>query len=178
METNWLIISGTKQNTCKTTLACRIIKKFGLSHQIVGIKISPHFHSLDSDLKIIEKNTDFTIAEEINPNRTKDSSRMLRAGALRVFYIQTGDENLSKVSEFLFRILKNNEFIVCESGGIRNIVEPALFFICNSKDNFDIKEKTKQLLPLADKWITFDGIDFDFDTKLLEIKENKWTIIP
>ena len=44
---NMLIVRGTGRNVGKTLSACNIIKQLAEKHNPVGVKISPHFHSLD-----------------------------------------------------------------------------------------------------------------------------------
>ena len=97
---HWLIIAGNGRNVGKTSLACSIINENSKKNTIIGLKFAPHFHPIEKNNKLIYKNANFTISEELNKEGSKDSSRMLAAGAQKVFYIQSLDDHLEKHQEF------------------------------------------------------------------------------
>lgn len=122
---NILILAGTGRNIGKTVLACRILAQLAKNHESMGVKISPHFHPLEEKQEYIHQSENFVIIEE-NSNTKKDSSRMLQAGADRVFYIQCKKEYLSDALERLFPLLNPEAPVVVESGGLYDLVEPGL----------------------------------------------------
>jgi len=81
-----LIISGTGRNTGKTTLACDIISYFSNQIEITGVKISPHFHKHGKHIESLFESELFNLYWEITENSEKDTSRMLKTGAAKVFY--------------------------------------------------------------------------------------------
>jgi len=173
---NFLILVGTNRNAGKTTLACNIISKFSINNKVVGLKISPHFHELDESEEIISRSGQFVIVEETRTDTEKDSSRMLNAGASKVFYLQVWDENLAPALDALFKLLDPDALVVCESGWVRNIVKPGLFLILNRMGDDDRKATINKYKNLADAWIDFDGENFDFDVDLLSIQDGKWNL--
>ena len=138
-----IVISGNSQNTGKTTLTCRIISE-NKDKNFTAIKISPHFHKLTSNLNIIEQvENQYVIAEEKDKNSQKDSSLMLKAGAGKVYYVQTKDEFLPKVLEKLNNIIDDNSYVIFESGGVIEFINPAIHIFL-IKEN-DIANKTKNI---------------------------------
>ena len=71
---NSLIIAGTGQNVGKTTLVCNIISE-NKAYNIIALKISPHFHKLAINDKIISQTPNYTIVEETKTDTNKDSSK-------------------------------------------------------------------------------------------------------
>jgi hypothetical protein len=173
---NWLIVYGTSRNAGKTTLITRIIRRFHPETPICAIKITPHFHHLEDEAVILAKTDDYVIVKEINPSTGKDSSRMLEAGADLVLYIQVWDNNLERVLPSIIKNLIPGSAVVCESGWARNLVEPGVFLIFNRKDEPEIKENVAKLKLLADRWVEFDGEDFNFKPEDLCYENRRWKL--
>jgi hypothetical protein len=169
-----LIIAGTGRNTGKTTLACAILRKFGSSHPIVSLKITPHFHRNIQSGTIVANESDFYIAEETDANNGKDSSRMLQAGARQSYFIMTKDEHLEAAFGKVLKLVPPETLLVCESGGLRNYIAPGLFFMMTNSET--AKPASEKLKLLADRMIKFDGKTIDFDINTIEIKEHRWTL--
>ena len=176
-QPNLLLIAGTGRNVGKTSLACALISQISISHRVIGVKISPHFHEHSSSEKIIVKSADFEIIEELNPIASKDSSRMLKAGASRVFYVQTkNDDVLIEVINELQQFWTNETAVICESGGLRHFIEPGLFLVCHSEDQPEMKPHLKVLEPKVDQFILFQENGFDFDLSKIKFGNNQWSI--
>jgi len=173
---NWLLIAGTQQKVGKTTLSCRIIRAHSVANQIVGIKVCPHFHQLAENEEIVAKTENYTICRENKPKRNKDSSKFLKAGARLVFYVQTTDEFLPEVIEIIDNYLQPNDLIVCESGGLRKYIKPAVFILCNRKDNPIIKESAQRWFEIADICTQFDDNQYDYDFNRLKVIDNEWVV--
>lgn len=173
---NWLIVYGTNRNAGKTTLITRIISRFHSEIPIVAIKISPHFHDIAEDAVLVAKTTDYVIVKETRTSTGKDSSRMLDAGANQVLYIQVWDNNLEQVLPVILENTIPGSVVICESGWARNLVQPGVFLILNRTGEPIIKESASRLKPLADRWIEFDGRDFDFSPEEIKIENGKWKL--
>lgn len=173
---NWLILVGTNRNAGKTTLACNIITGFSKEIPVTGIKISPHFHGLEENDRIISRGDEFTIVEETRAHTNKDSSRMLTAGADRVFYIQAWDNNLEKAVRELLDHIDPISPVICESGWIRNFIEPGIFLILSGVENTDTKGSILKLEGLDHHRVKFDGKGFDLDLDTLSFTGNRWVI--
>lgn len=173
---NLLLISGTGRNSGKTTLACNIISKFSVNYPIIAVKVSSHLNHVEESGKMIYQRENIYIAEESDTSKSKDSSRMLAAGAKKSFFIVVKDEQLIDAFTKIKGSIDKNDLIVCESGGLRNVVIPGLFFIVHHSENPSPKSESEKLKRFCDRWITFNGNNFDFSLNSLEIQNNKWNL--
>jgi len=141
---NLLLIAGTGTKSGKTTVACRIIEQFRALN-ITAIKISPHFHETTPGLKTIVEETGFAIYEETKPYSAKDTSRMLHAGALKVYFAKVLDDRLLFVFNRIKDLIPEGAPIVCESPALRNFIEPGVFIIISSETTRTRKDISKFL---------------------------------
>lgn len=178
ISSNWLLVMGTDRNAGKTSLICQVIQQYRNENGLTAIKISPHFHRLDKDEKILSLTDEYVIVEETKPETGKDSSRMLSAGAERVLYVQVWDQKLEKALMEIRKFLDPSAPVICESGWLRNILKPGAFAIVNRKGNDQMKESISRLKPLADVWFEFDGTGFDPSPSVITLEGNSWKINP
>ena len=171
-----LLIAGTGRNSGKTTFACSVINKFSRLFPVVAIKISPHLHEDRACVKPLFTGREFLVAEETDASGSKDSSRMLAAGARKSFFVMARDEQLPVAWLKARTLLTPHDMIVCESGGLRNLIVPGLFLIINNSLNKDAKKINKKYRRVCDHWITFDGAQFNFPIDSLIIRDNQWII--
>jgi hypothetical protein len=128
------VVAGSGRNSGKTTLVCKLIEQF--QHLgIISIKISSHFHAPVEGLIPFSGKPGYEIYEETNPHTLKDSSRMLRSGAEKVFYIQTMESCLEEAFSDLYQNLKSDKPIICESPSLVNYITPGLFVIMVATDS-------------------------------------------
>lgn len=163
---NMILIAGTDRNVGKTSLACELIRHFSSVHELVGIKISPHFHPKSHENELIHQSDHFIICKEINTDSQKDSSRMLKAGAHKVYYIEADDKYVSDA----FRIVAseiNSRPIICESAALRKFVHPGIFIFVDKNltsehyKHEDLKEKADFIVHTFENSINFRNIQFD-----------------
>ena len=171
---NWLLIAGNGRNTGKTSLACLFIENIKSKTTVFAIKIAPHFHDLNGESHILFKQTGITISEEVEKEGLKDSSRFLKSGAQKVFYVQCEDEQLQVALDFLLSKIPQDAPVICESGGMRKLVAPGMFLICYHPENQNWKERLHDLLPLASKMIAFKNDQFDIDSDKIQFKNAAW----
>jgi len=143
-----ILISGTGRNSGKTTMACKIIERLSSTHQVVAIKISPHPHQ-NQLLKPFISGNGFNVWKETTPPEGKDSWRMQKAGAQAVFYIESSNNALYQAFTETLQYIDKQSVIVCESGGLRNFIKPALFLMATNPAQTP-KPSSLELLPLAD----------------------------
>jgi hypothetical protein len=131
---NLILVTGTGSNSGKTSMVCRIIEQF--SHlKIISIKISPHYHETTTGLVQLSEKKGYSIYKETNTGTYKDTSRMLRAGAEKVFFAQVRERYIySAFCDIMGQIPANNP-IVCESAALRNYVDPGMLVIMTSKED-------------------------------------------
>lgn len=168
---NFLLIAGNGRNVGKTHLSCQVISHLAKSNKVIAIKISSHFHSIEEN-KVIVQNDNFIIIEESQVSQ-KDSWRMKQAGAQKVYFIMAAEENLEQAFSYLEKLLPE-EAIVCESGGLHELINPGAFLYVNKVGQELVKQNHLKFNP---ELIMNDGKNFDFDIARLEFKNNRFSIL-
>lgn len=155
--TNLIVVAGTGRNVGKTECACRLISTVSAQSEVYGLKVSTiypdegihhgsHQHGAAGVNLVEEKRLDLD----------KDTCRMLRAGARKVFYLQGEDAEIeSGFHHFLTQVPADSP-IVCESGSLHKFVEPALLIVVTSTDR-DIKWRAAELFEHPSLIIDSDG---------------------
>ncbi len=157
-DSNVLLIGGVGRNVGKTEFVCRVIEKISQTHQVYGLKVSviyPDerlFHGSHSDE--LEQSRLF---EETSADSRKDTSRMLRAGALQVFYLQSDEAGILKGYKEFRKIIPENAVIVCESNSLGEVLVPGLSIMVKSETS-EIKPRAIAQLKRADLTIVSDGV--------------------
>jgi molybdopterin-guanine dinucleotide biosynthesis protein len=173
-----LLIGSAGRKCGKTTLVCQIIQKFRKKN-ITAIKITligesdKDFHH---DLSVVGTK-EFIITEETRINTKKDTSRMLAAGASKVFWLRAEKRSLRKGFAALLERIGADAVCICESNSLRQIVEPGLFIMIKERDGSKVKQSAKEVLNLADKIISFYDDGFDNFLKDLRLADGKWLIL-
>lgn len=171
---NLLLIAGTGRNVGKTTLACKIIQHFSRDIDITGIKISPHFYQYVGETNIIVNSKNYILMEEITPLNNKDSSRMLKAGASKVYYMQASDYHLKRAVKDILHITGNQKPVVCESGELINYLIPGIFLMLTHSDVSCKKRLINHHKILVDTWLNFDEEEFNFNIDRLSFSNYSW----
>ena len=169
---NLLLVSGSNRNVGKTTLICKVIEKVSDYQDIVGVKITPHFHNSRINKRVIISKPDLFIAEELDTKSEKDSSKMLRAGATKVLYIEAKDSAYQEIAIFLKKYY-SEEIIVCESASLRKFIKPGIMCIVTS-DKKDMKPIVTEIKEHIDIWFDNSDDTFDFDISKISFENNKW----
>lgn len=168
-----IILSGNGQNVGKTTFACQVIKHLkNLDQKVYALKITPHFHT-EAPVHCIFKDERFILSLEKNSDTGKDSSRYLGAGADESFILQVKDDFLSDAIHYTFSMIPKKVKVIAESGGLRRIIEPQLFFFLMKDRKDAIKESAIGLHQLANKIILFDGKGFSENVEKIQLKNEQ-----
>jgi hypothetical protein len=172
---NLLLIAGTGRNTGKTTLACEIIKQTSVKRQVIGLKISPHFHGGTESLRPIGRTDNYNLYEEtLSDISGKDSSKMLASGAEQVFYIEVLDEFILEAFQFLLNHIPENTAVVCESPALRNVVIPGLFIIVDNISQQNKKQDVLKKKDIADFFIETDKTELNEVIKSIRFDSSGW----
>ena len=168
-----LLISGSARNVGKTSFMRRVIAQ-NASHQLVAIKITPHFHEPTSGLTPIFVSENYRIYQETDASLGKDSSLFLQAGAQTVFYIQTTDAYLEEAFTRATEQLLPEQPILVESAILRTILVPELYvFIQKSYE--EVKPSAVEMQKLADIIVYSDSGQFSMDPTTITF-DQKWNI--
>lgn len=171
---NLIIIAGTGTKSGKTSMACKIIEQFK-THNITAIKISPHLHETSDGLIALSEEKGYAIYEETNGDTTKDTSRMLRSGASKVYFATVWDDKLPDV---FFKIMKDipaDSPVICESPALRNFVEPGVFILMTSGSINKFKD-INHLKSLPHLMFKLEELK-DLDQIPIRFAEGKWEAI-
>jgi hypothetical protein len=169
---NLLLITGTGNKSGKTTLACRIIAQ-SVNKGVAAIKITPHFHETTDGLILLREEKGYSVYEETNQDTRKDTSRMLRAGARKVFFAKVTDNDLLSAFRAIMDYLPDNTPMVCESPGLRHFVEPGLLMIMKSDNAYNNKD-INSFLKLPHVLLHLE--DFDQMEEIpVKFEGGKWT---
>lgn len=173
---NLLMIAGTGRNVGKTTMACNLISHFSKPHPVTAIKVSPHLHQQAEGQKIIALEEDFQIIEETKSGESPDSSRMLNAGAQKVYYLQTRDRNIRAPFEQLLNLIPKDRPVICESGALLSHTKPGLFVLIKRDGQTAFKKGLDKLNYQPDAWITFYGDRFSVEAADFVFENNRWQL--
>ena len=128
---NFLVISGNGRNVGKTFFACRIIEFLSQNHAVTAVKISPHFHQIHDNAKVLINDDDFIVLNETEKTH-KDSSLFLQSGAAKVFFVMANPANPEKAFQFLKPKLKEGP-VIFESAGLGEIINAGLSFFLKKR---------------------------------------------
>lgn len=177
VRNNILLISGTGRDTGKTLLATKIIEKFSVMG-ITAIKVSPHFHSLQEQPLLLGIPKFFEVYEETNPIGQKDSSRMLKAGAIKVFYIQCNDKTLERVLSIMIMHLDKDMPIICESGALSKYIIPGIHVLMTPILRKNIGERiaivNDKKMPIGTPNITLNLSNYNTFIKKIKFENGNW----
>jgi len=164
---NILLVAGDGRNVGKTYWCRKCIEHLSKNTEVIGVKITPHFHDfLENDILI--KTDDFVIIQEKEINQ-KDSSLMLQAGASTVYFVMCKKDKLAEAFQHLATYLSDN-IVVVESGGLHEIIKPGLFFFMKNHDKEISKTDYLKFNPII---ISNTGKEVDFDIQKIDCKHNK-----
>lgn len=149
---NLIIIGGSSRNVGKTTLALKLIRKYCETESVIGLKVTSmrpgeeSFHGSHKSYNLQQ----YRIVEETSADIKKDTSRMLQAGAKKVYYIETPDHLLSNALNAIIEKVGRENPIICESRSLRKVVNPGLFVLLKHFDHMMIKPEFRLFEELAD----------------------------
>lgn len=171
-----LLISGSGRNCGKTSLASEMISHVSSAKEVVALKISPHFHKLSHKQALLFGNNDIKIFKETDNTLQKDSSRMLRAGAAKSFYIQCEDKNLLQAWDWIEKFIPEDVPVVCESGSFASIFEAGIHLLVEGNKPDKMKRSYMKNKELSDKIVHFDGQNFNLNFADLSFTGNQWQL--
>jgi len=179
-----LMIGSAGANVGKTELACALLGKFGKERDIVGIKVTtirekdgkcPRGGEGCGVCSSLEGN--FCITEETNKFSGKDTSRLLKAGASRVFWMRVLKEHLAEGMDAMLDIIGSEAISICESNSLRQVVGPGLFLIVRNNNSSTWKKTAQQVREYADRIITSESCGFDSVIERIKLVDGKWTLL-
>ncbi len=180
---NFIILGSTGRNTGKTEFACRLIEKQSKEQPIYGVKVVSINHNKgncprgEKACSVCESlGSDYEITEETQLHPKKDTSRMLMAGAHKVYFLKVNTNALEKGLKALLETIPEGALTVCESNSIRKVIEPGLFLVIKNPQEDEVKGSCNEVIHYANKVIDFHGMGWSFSPERVLTKNNRWII--
>jgi molybdopterin-guanine dinucleotide biosynthesis protein A len=178
-----LMIGSSASNVGKTELACTLLRNFRKNHDVIGIKVT----TINNKESKCPRGGDgcgvctsleevYCITEELDSGTKKDTARLLRAGASRVFWLRVLKEHLLEGIKALMDIIGADTICICESNSLRQVVEPGLFLMVGYKDFKKWKISAVEIKKYADKIVISDGSNYDLDLSRIKLTKDKWML--
>jgi len=142
---NLILIGGAEKDAGKTTCSEKIIRKFSVNFKLIAIKVTV--------LREKESGHGYSITEEKGAYPTKDTGRLLKAGAERVYWLRCDEKHAEEGFCELLSVIPDNRIILCESNSIRHYIEPALFIMVRKKVSSGIKISASSVLDFSDLFL-------------------------
>jgi hypothetical protein len=181
---NFLLVGGTGRNSGKTEFASSVIRFVKDIHPVVGLKVTTFKEGdekchgqRDAHTAARYFPTGYQITEEKQAGPDKDTSRMLQAGAGRVYWLRARRECLSEGLDEVLRMVEPGELVICESNSLRHILKPDLFLVIRDQSP-EIKPTCLEVMGMADVIVTSDGKSFIPPPEAVAYSGGRWTINP
>lgn len=117
----------------------------------------------------------YCLTEETVSGATKDTQRLLAAGARRVFWLRALREELETGVRVLLETIDGPAPVIAESNSLRHILEPGLFCMVRREGSKDAKMSARAVRAFADIVVESDGSRFDLDFDRIGLAEGYWT---
>jgi molybdopterin-guanine dinucleotide biosynthesis protein A len=175
------MIGSAGSNAGKTELGCAVIRRFSRDTEVVGVKVTtiraedgqcPRGGAGCGVCSSLEG--DFVITEEMEGSSGKDTARLLKAGARRVFWLRVMKSHLGEGVACLLDVVGPDAVLVCESNSLRRVVEPGLFLLVKNSEQRVWKRSAGEVREYADRIVSCDGSGFDIDIEGIKLVEGKW----
>lgn len=170
---NMILVSGSGRNVGKTTFIGRIIAQ-NAAKNVVAIKITPHFHEATSGLVPIHIADNYAVYEETDRFSDKDTSLFLKAGAKRVFFIQTKDDELETAFNIVSALIGPEQPVIVESAALRKIRVPSLYIFIQKRFE-KVKPSAHEMQKLADISVFSEEESYSIDPQTIQFNQT-WKI--
>ncbi len=144
-----IVVGGHSRNVGKTSLVAAIIAAWP-HYAWAAIKMSSHWHTEGGGSAGERGEETCRIDEDFDRDSLTDTGRFLAAGAARSFWIRFRKGRMGEILPQLNPILKSNPYVIIESNGIVQHVQPSLYLMVHRYDVEDYKDSARQTIRRAD----------------------------
>lgn len=180
-----LMVGAAGRKAGKTEFACEVLRRYAKANPLIGLKVTAVTNPGECCPRGGEGcgvcgglTGPFLITEEDSRDGTKDTSRLLAAGASKVLWLRSLRANLEEALAALRTQIPKHVGIVCESNSCRLVLEPGLFIVLRQKDRAALKTSCRNVIHLADRICEFDGSAWDLPPKRVVFVDGRWAIRP
>jgi len=178
---NILLIGSAGRNSGKTTFACALLRRLSASHGIVAAKVTtirerggacPRGGEGCGVCAALDGK--YCITEETSPGGTKDTQRLLAAGASKVYWLRVMSEYLEEGAQTLLELVGSHCPVICESNSLRTVVQPGAFLLFRHRDQQEIKASARAVRQHVDRTVYWDGFHFDLEPSVVNVVNAEW----
>lgn len=178
-----LMIGSTGRNVGKTLLASSLIRRHASSTAMAAVKVTtiheqgglcPHGGDGCGVCSSFEGDYILTIERDGPPD--KDTTRLISAGASRVFWLRVREAHLAEGIAALLKELPSGQPVIMESNSARLALEPSLFLVLRQGGSSEMKESCRSVLGEADRILTFDGAGWDLSEDRISFSGGRWWV--
>jgi molybdopterin-guanine dinucleotide biosynthesis protein A len=91
-----------------------------------------------------------------------------------VLWLRVLREHLQEGVEALLARIPEGGAIICESNTARRVIQPGLFLVIRPRGSATVKPSAAELLPLADRVVTFSGSGWDLPLEQCHFHQGRW----
>jgi molybdopterin-guanine dinucleotide biosynthesis protein A len=175
-----VMIGSAGRNTGKTEFACALIRSLAQRHRVFAVKVTTIYEGRVSCIRgdsgcgvCTSMECECLLTEETDTKRAKDTSRMLAAGADRVWWLRVRERSLPEAARELVSLVPEGGVLVIESNSIRRVSEPDLFFMLGDPVRRGMKGSARAVLAEVDQVVLFDGRRFSFDRESVALNSGR-----
>ncbi len=177
------LLGAAGRKSGKTELASALLRRFGKQRPLVAVKVTP-VDDIREETPPVEggillshrPDQGFYIWQEQSPDGIKDTSRLLRAGASRVFWMVVMADRTREALQELLHIIGPDTPLVCESNSLRLVAEPGIFLLVRNATPDRTKRSVALVRKHVDRVVVSDGKRFDLDLDDISLQEGRWTL--
>jgi molybdopterin-guanine dinucleotide biosynthesis protein A len=180
-----LLIGAAGRNVGKTELACALIRRLSATRRVVGLKVTTIREcggrcprGGDGCGVCSSLGEPFLFSEERDPAGTKDTSRLLRAGAARVLWLRVQSAHLEAGLRAVLAEIPADELVVCESNAVRQVLVPGLFLALRRAGVTEAKPSYAEVVQHADRVVELTPAGFDLDPAEIVVIGQRWCMRP
>lgn len=183
MRSTILMIGSAGRNAGKTLLACDLIRRHAPAQPIVAVKVTTIKEETGACPRggngcgvCGEFQGQFSLTQVHDRPPNKDTTRLLDAGASKVFWLRVRDEYLEEGVRETLNQIPDNQPSLWESNSARRVLQPAVFLVLREKGNDRVKDSCLGVMDDADRILEFDGTGWDLSPERITFPGGHWHI--
>lgn len=183
-RTDILLIGSADRNAGKTLFACDLIRRHAAAGLApVAVKVTTIREEAggcprggDGCGECGEFRGTYCLTRIHDGPARKDTTRLLAAGASRVYWLRVREEHLAEGVRDALAQIPEGEPSVWESNSARLVMEPGLFLVLREHGSDRIKESCQRVIEQADRILSFDGSGWDVAPDRIAFSGGRWVI--
>lgn len=178
-----VVIGAGARHVGKTEFACALIRRHAGRATVFAIKITTvqdHGTDCPHDGGGCGACSGFAgpycLTEETGGPPGKDTTRLLAAGAARVFWLRVRRGHLAAGLDEFLRQVPPGVAIVCESNSVRQVLEPGVFLVITAAAGTAVKPSCAAVVGQADAVIRYAGSAWDRSPDEVTFTAGRWLL--